>query len=60
VSGPSELEIAFASAHTVCGSVIAEKSLTGFDFRVLVIDSKLVAAALREPAHVVCLRSARA
>ncbi|MFM2229061.1 MAG: Cyanophycin synthetase, partial [Bacteroidota bacterium] len=32
--------------------VIVEKFITGFDFRVLVIDNKLVAAALREPAHV--------
>ncbi|MEO0045106.1 MAG: Cyanophycin synthetase [Bacteroidota bacterium] len=33
--------------------VIVEKFITGFDFRVLVIDNKLVAAAKREPAHVV-------
>jgi cyanophycin synthetase len=32
--------------------VIVEKFITGFDFRVLVIDNKLVAAAKREPAHV--------
>ncbi|MFT5325027.1 MAG: cyanophycin synthetase [Planctomycetaceae bacterium] len=53
VSNKSELEDAFASACNICDSVIVEKSLTGFDFRVLVIDGKLVAAALREPAHVV-------
>ena len=33
--------------------VIVEKFITGFDFRVLVIDNKLVAAAKREPAHIV-------
>ena len=33
--------------------VIVEKFITGFDFRVLIIDNKLVAAAKRVPAHVV-------
>jgi cyanophycin synthetase len=33
--------------------VIVEKFITGFDFRVLVIDNKLVAAAKREPAHLI-------
>ena len=33
--------------------VIVEKYITGYDFRVLVIDHKLVAAARRVPAHVV-------
>jgi cyanophycin synthetase len=32
--------------------VIVEKFVTGFDFRVLVIDNKIVAAAQRVPAHV--------
>jgi cyanophycin synthetase len=32
--------------------VIVEKFITGHDFRVLIIDNKLVAAAKREPAHV--------
>jgi len=32
--------------------VIVEKFITGYDFRVLVIDNKVVAAAKREPAHV--------
>lgn len=53
VSSEKELETAFMSAWTVCESVIVEQSLTGFDFRVLVINGKLVAAALREPAHVI-------
>ncbi|TDE07720.1 cyanophycin synthetase [Flavobacterium sandaracinum] len=33
--------------------VIVEKFITGFDFRILVIDNKLVAAAKRVPAHVI-------
>ncbi|MET0760570.1 MAG: cyanophycin synthetase [Flavobacterium sp.] len=33
--------------------VIVEKFITGFDFRVLVIDNKLVAAAKRVPANVI-------
>ena len=53
VSNVEELGAAFASAQRICHSVIVEKSLTGSDFRVLVIDGKLVAAALREPAFVV-------
>ena len=32
--------------------VIVEKFITGFDFRILVIDNKIVAAAQRVPAHV--------
>lgn len=53
VSNRQELEIAFASACKVCDSVIVEKSLIGHDFRVLVINGNMVAAALREPACVV-------
>ncbi|MFT5285039.1 MAG: cyanophycin synthetase [Planctomycetota bacterium] len=53
VSDPIELEQAFVFAQRRCPQVIIEKSLDGFDFRVLVIDGVLVAAALREPAHVV-------
>lgn len=41
-----------AHAKNYSRRVIVEKFITGFDFRVLVIDNKLVAAALREPAHV--------
>jgi len=33
--------------------IIVEKFITGFDFRVLIIDNKLVAAAKRVPAHVI-------
>ena len=53
VTDAAELEVAFAAANKICDYVVVEKSLTGFDFRVLVIDGRLVAAAHREPAHVI-------
>ncbi len=42
-----------AFAQNYSRRVIVEKFITGFDFRVLVIDNKLVAAAKRIPANVV-------
>lgn len=42
-----------AYAQKYSRRVIVEKFISGFDFRVLVIDNKLVAAAKRVPAHVV-------
>ncbi|MDB5253722.1 MAG: cyanophycin synthetase [Flaviaesturariibacter sp.] len=44
---------AFAGAQKYSRSVICEKFITGFDFRVLVINYKFVCAALRTPASVV-------
>ncbi|MBC2844173.1 cyanophycin synthetase [Winogradskyella flava] len=35
------------------GAIIIEKFITGEDYRLLVINNKLVAAALRSPAHVI-------
>lgn len=43
--------LAFAQKYS--RKVIVEKFISGFDFRVLVIDNKLVAAAKRVPANVV-------
>ncbi|KQT17382.1 cyanophycin synthetase [Chryseobacterium sp. Leaf404] len=40
-------------AQTYSRKVIVEKYITGYDFRVLVINNKMVAAARRVPAHVV-------
>ncbi|MFN3019538.1 cyanophycin synthetase [Chryseobacterium sp. TY3] len=40
-------------AQNVSKRVIVEKYVTGFDFRVLVINHKMVAAARRVPAHVI-------
>jgi len=42
-----------AYAKKYSNRVIVEKFITGYDFRVLIIDNKLVAAAKREPAHVI-------
>lgn len=43
---------AFASAKNYGRSVIIEKFITGFDFRILVINYKFICAALRTPAAV--------
>ncbi|RZJ81657.1 MAG: ATP-grasp domain-containing protein, partial [Chryseobacterium sp.] len=43
---------AFEYAKNYSRKIIIEKFITGYDFRVLVIDHKMVAAALRVPAHV--------
>ncbi|MCZ6694355.1 MAG: ATP-grasp domain-containing protein, partial [Bacteroidetes bacterium] len=45
--------IAFKAAKEVSRSVIVEKYITGEDYRLLVINHKLVAAAIRTAAHVV-------
>ena len=44
---------AFAAAKEYGRSVIIEKYITGFDFRILVINYKFICAALRTPASVV-------
>ncbi|GAA4334596.1 cyanophycin synthetase [Mucilaginibacter gynuensis] len=43
---------AYEFAAKISRRVIVERYVTGYDFRVLVIDNKMVAAALRVPAHV--------
>lgn len=43
---------AYEHAARISRKVIVEKFISGYDFRVLVIDNKMVAAALRVPAHV--------
>ena len=45
--------VAFAAAKEYGRSVIVEKYITGFDFRILVIDYKFICAALRTPASVI-------
>ncbi|MFO0494950.1 MAG: cyanophycin synthetase, partial [Flavobacteriia bacterium] len=45
--------VAFRAAKNVSNSIIIEKYITGVDYRLLVINHKLVAAALRTPAHVI-------
>ncbi len=44
---------AFEHAALVSRKVIVERFITGYDFRILVIDHKMVAAALRVPANVI-------
>ncbi|MBV1756397.1 MAG: cyanophycin synthetase, partial [Dethiosulfatibacter sp.] len=53
VTSAEELLVAYEIACEVCETCLIEKYLEGFDFRILVIDGKFVAAALREPAYVV-------
>lgn len=50
-----EAVIAFRNAKesSRSGAIIVEKFITGQDYRLLVINHKLVAAALRSPAHVI-------
>jgi cyanophycin synthetase len=48
----AEAEAAFEYAQKYSRRVIIERFISGYDFRVLVIDNKLVAAALRVPANV--------
>ena len=42
-----------AKASSKSGAIIVEKFITGQDYRLLVINNKLVAGAIRTPAHVV-------
>ena len=53
VKNIEDAKAGLAYAKKYSHRVIVEKFITGFDFRVLIIDNKLVAAAKREPAHVV-------
>uniref|UniRef100_UPI004056A298 cyanophycin synthetase n=1 Tax=Candidatus Electrothrix sp. TaxID=2170559 RepID=UPI004056A298 len=53
ITDQDQLTKAFQAAKDYCPDVIVEEYVHGFDFRLLVIDGKLVAAAKREPAHVV-------
>lgn len=44
---------AFQRAQNFSEKVVVEKFISGYDFRILVIGHKLVAAALRKPAYVI-------
>ncbi|MGZ3928875.1 MAG: cyanophycin synthetase [Mucilaginibacter sp.] len=48
-----EAVAAYEHAAKISRKVIVERFITGYDFRVLVIDNKMVAAALRDPAHII-------
>ncbi len=45
--------IAFRAAREISNAIIVEKYVEGDDYRLLVINNKLVAAAKRTPAHVI-------
>jgi cyanophycin synthetase len=47
------LEIAYNAAYEVSENVMVERFIPGHDFRLLVIGDKLIAAAWREPPHVI-------
>ena len=44
---------AYAAAHEISTQVIVEQYLPGHDFRLLVVGQRLIAAARREPPHVI-------
>jgi cyanophycin synthetase len=48
-----DAKAAFEHAKKYSRRIIIEKFITGYDFRVLVINHRFIAAALREPAHVI-------
>jgi cyanophycin synthetase len=50
---PEEVKVAFEKAREHGRTIIVESYIEGFDHRLLVIDGNLVAAAKREPGHVV-------
>ena len=53
VKTTEEAIAAFHHAKRYSRKIIVEKFIEGFDFRILVINHKFIAAALREPAHIV-------
>jgi cyanophycin synthetase len=53
INSKDDLEKAFAMAQMIHKTVIVERFLKGFDFRILVIGGKFTAAAKREPASVI-------
>ena len=53
VKTKEEALAAFEHAKKYSRKIIVEKFISGFDFRILVINHRFIAAALREPAHVI-------
>src|SRR5690606_36414279 len=53
VNTEEEAYAAYTHAKKYSRKIIVEKFITGYDFRVLVINLKFIAAALREPANVI-------
>ena len=53
VKTADEAMAAFEHAKKYSRRIIVERFIKGFDFRILVINHRFIAAALREPAHVI-------
>jgi cyanophycin synthetase len=53
IVGKEHLLIAYRAAREVSDEVLVERFVPGHDFRLLVVGHKLVAAARREPPHVI-------
>lgn len=49
ISDPEELKAAVREAENICSDVLIEEYIQGEDLRVVVIDHKVVAAAVRKP-----------
>ncbi len=52
ITNKEQALLAFEAAKSYSRSVIVERYITGFDFRILVINHKFICAALRTPASV--------
>ncbi|HRP97923.1 MAG TPA: cyanophycin synthetase [Rhodocyclaceae bacterium] len=53
IATPEHLAIAFHAASEISTEVLVERYLPGHDFRLLVVGDQLVAAARRDPPHVI-------
>jgi len=53
ITNYEELLIGFHKAAEISKSVIVEKEIKGYDYRLLVVGNKFVAASLRQPAFVI-------
>ena len=50
---PAEVEAAVAAAREICADIVVEQCFEGEDLRLVVIDFRVVAAAVRRPARIV-------
>ena len=53
LTDPDEVRAAFAAARALCDQVIVEKFVPGQDLRIIVIDGRIVAGAVRKPPMIV-------
>ena len=53
VQSRAELDVAWDAATLISSDVIVERYIPGDDYRLLVVDRKLIAAARRDPPHVI-------